>query len=279
MRVNWNPKSQNLREVAHELNIGLDALVHFDDNPMERAEIAANAPQVQLVDVPTDPLGYERALHECGFFDAVAISAEDRQRVRMYREDRARDAIRVSAANVQDYLTGLDMVAEVGVVTEPNLGRVSQLIAKTNQFNLTTRRHTQAEIGRMCSDPGYAVLYIRLRDRFGDLGLIGTGLLALSESEAVIDSLVMSCRAMGRQVEVAMLAELADMARSRGCRTLVGEYRPTARNGVVADLYPQLGFEKQAEDGAGARYQLDLSRSRVEWPSVIRRTETAEVLI
>jgi FkbH-like protein len=131
----------------------------------------------------------------------------------------------------------------------------------------------------MCSDPGYAVLYIRLRDRFGDLGLIGTGLLALSESEAVIDSLVMSCRAMGRQVEVAMLAELADMARSRGCRTLVGEYRPTARNGVVADLYPQLGFEKQAEDGAGARYQLDLSRSRVEWPSVIRRTETAEVLI
>lgn len=279
MRVNWNVKSQNLQEIAVELNLGLDALVHFDDNPMERAEIAANAPQVQLIDVPRDPIDYERALHECGMFDAAVISAEDRQRVQMYREERARDVVRTTAGTVHDYLAALEMVAEVGAVTETNLGRVAQLVSKTNQFNLTTRRHSQAEIGRMCADPRYAALYIRVRDRFGDLGLIGTALLAFKDDEAVIDSLVMSCRAMGRQVEVALLAELVDTARSRGCRTLIGEYRPTARNHVVAELYPQLGFEKRHEDADGSRYRLDLSQSTVEWPAAIRRAETAEALL
>jgi FkbH-like protein len=231
-----------------------------------------------LIEVPADPIGYERALHECGLFDTVALSAEDRQRVQMYREERARDAVRASAGNVEDYLAGLEMVAEVGAVTETNLGRVAQLVAKTNQFNLTTRRHSQVDIARMCSDPGFATLYVRVRDRFGDLGLIATGVLAFSGESAVIDSLVMSCRAMGRQIEVALLAELVDIARARGCRSLVGEYRQTSRNGIVAQLYPQLGFVKQGEDAESTRYLLDLSRTTVEWPAMIRRSEAAEVV-
>jgi FkbH-like protein len=117
-----------------------------------------------------------------------------------------------------------------------------------------------------------------VRDRFGDLGLIATGVLAFSGESAVIDSLVMSCRAMGRQIEVALLAELVDIARARGCRSLVGEYRQTSRNGIVAQLYPQLGFVKQGEDAESTRYLLDLSRTTVEWPAMIRRSEAAEVV-
>jgi FkbH-like protein len=273
IRVNWSPKSENLREIAAELNIGVDALVHFDDSPVERAEIAANVPEVRLVDVPADPLGYERALHDCGYFDTTTISQEDRQRVEMYRAQNARNDVRASARTVEEFLTGLEMVAETGSVDQTNLGRVAQLVGKTNQFNLTTRRHSQADISRMCSDPDYATVYVRLHDRFGDLGLIGVGLVACQGPDAIIDTLVMSCRAMGRQVEVALVWELAEIARSRGCRKLIGDYFTTPRNGIVSDLYSTLGFSRLGPlENGGERFVLDLAESRVEWPASIRRS-------
>jgi FkbH-like protein len=273
MRVNWNPKSDNLREIAIELNIGLDALVHFDDNPMERAEIAANAPAVNIIDVPADPLRFEEALRDCGFFDAVTLSAEDRQRVHMYRDARARDEVRASAHSVEDFLTGLEMVAQVGPVDESSIGRVSQLVEKTNQFNLTTRRHSRAEIGRMVADPEYALIDMRLQDRFGDLGLIAVGILAFRGGDAVVDTLLMSCRAMGRRAEVALIAELIRTAKLRGCERFVGEYIPTARNGIVAELFTSLGFETATLDGSGGRFVLDLSARTVEWPAALQRIE------
>jgi len=273
-RINWNPKSRNLVEIAKELNIGVDALVCFDDNPVERAEIAAHAPDVLLVDVPADPVGYERALHECGYFDTAVLSDEDRQRVDMYRQERARDLMRDAAGSVEDFLGGLDMVAEVGPVDERNLARVAQLVGKTNQFNLTTRRHSQADIARMASSPAHAVRYLRLRDRFGDLGLIAVGIVEFNGSEARIDSFVMSCRAMGRKAEVALASELASAAHLRGCTTMVGEYLPTARNGIVAELYPSLGFRAEPLQGNGARFRIGLDGAGVQWPDAIRR-ETA----
>lgn len=278
MRVNWQPKSTNLREIAAELNIGADALVHFDDSPVERGEIAANAPEVRLVDVPADPLGYERALHECGYFDMVAVSQEDRQRVQMYRAQKTRDDVRASSGTVEEFLAGLDMIAEIGAVDSANIGRVAQLVGKTNQFNLTTRRHSQADIARMCSDADHSTMYIRLRDRFGDLGLIAVGLVSYQGTDAVIDTLVMSCRAMGRQVEIALLWEIAEAARSRGCLRLIGDYVPTARNGIVSELYPSLGFSRiGAIDNGGERFGFnlaDLPPAALKWPDSIRR-ETA----
>ncbi|HEY0674212.1 MAG TPA: HAD-IIIC family phosphatase [Longimicrobiales bacterium] len=273
MRVNWSAKSQNLLEIARELNIGVDALVHFDDNPMERAEIAANAPAVRLIDVPTDPLGYVRALSDCGFFDTRSVSQEDRQRVEMYRTERARDEVRAKSGSVEAFLDDLAMVAEVGAVDSANLGRVAQLLGKTNQFNLTTRRHSQSEISRMSTQSDYTAIYVRLRDRFGDLGLIAVGLIAYQGDEAVIDSFVMSCRAMGRQAENALAWALADAARQRGCSTLIGDYIPTPRNGIVADLYPSLGFSALGPlENGGQRFALDLSETTLEWPSVIRQS-------
>jgi FkbH-like protein len=272
MRVNWRPKSENLREIAAELNLGIDALVHFDDNPMERAEIAANAPEVRLVDVPADPVGYERALYDCGYFDTVVVSTEDRQRVQMYRSEKARDEVRASTHTVEEFLSGLAMVAEVGRVDEANLGRVAQLVGKTNQFNLTTRRHSQAEISRMCADTDYDAFYLSLRDRFGDLGLIAVGLIAYQNGDAIIDTFVMSCRAMGRQAENAFVAALAQAAHERGTKRLIGDYIPTARNGIVADLYRSLGFEAVGAFAEGERFVLDLATSTLQWPSVIGRS-------
>jgi FkbH-like protein len=273
LRVNWHAKSQNLREIARELNIGLDALVMFDDNPVERAEIAANAPEVRVIEVPTRPLDYERALHECGHFDTPVLSQEDRQRVQMYRTERAREEVRASAATVDEFLAGLEMIAETGAVDSLNLSRVAQLIGKTNQFNLTTRRHSQAAVSQMCNDADHSVHYLRLRDRFGDLGLIAVGVLVFGGEEAVIDTLVMSCRAMGRRAEDALLSELVQAARTRGCKRIIGEYLPTAKNGIVADLYPRLGFlPLETGNGTGQRFALELSAATLVWPDVIQRS-------
>jgi FkbH-like protein len=277
MRVNWQPKSQNLREIAQELNIGLDALVMFDDNPVERAEIAANAPEVRVVDAPAEPIGYERALYECGWFDMISVSQEDKQRVQMYRTERAREEVRATAHTVEDFLNSLEMVSEIGLTDSVNLARVAQLIGKTNQFNLTTRRHAQADVARMSEAADHDVVYMRLGDRFGDLGLIAVGIVAYQGEDAIIDTLVMSCRVMGRQVENGLVAELADLARAHGCRRLIGDYLPTPRNGMVNDLFPTLGFTQVGPiENDGMRYVLDLTDSTLEWPAAIQRNPTPQ---
>lgn len=272
MRVNWEPKSENLRAIAKDLNIGVDSLVMFDDNPVERAEIGANAPEVRVVDVPADVLGYERALYECGWFDVVSVSNEDRQRVQMYRTERAREEVRATAHTMEDFLASLDMAADIGLVDNANLARVAQLIGKTNQFNLTTRRHSQADVARMAADEDHDVVYLRLADRFGDLGLIAVGIVAYQGAEARIDTLVMSCRVMNRHVEHALLSELATLAQTHGCTTLVGDYVPTARNGMVSNLYASLGFtEVGSIENNGTRHTLDLVNMKLDWPAAIRR--------
>ena len=272
IRVNWQPKSQNLREIALELNIGLDALVMFDDNPAERAEITAHAPEIRVVDVPAEPFNYERALHECGHFDTRVVSQEDRQRVEMYRTEHAREEVRAAASTVEEYLTGLEMVAESGRVDALNLGRVAQLIGKTNQFNLTTRRHSQADVSRMCNDSDHYVRYLRLRDRFGDLGLIAVGVLVFRGEDAIVDSFVMSCRAMGRQAEDALISDLVQAARERGCTRIIGEYLPTAKNGIVADFYPKHGFARLGSlSGGGDQFALELTSTTPAWPAAIQR--------
>ena len=275
-RIDWEPKSGHLRAIAKELNIGSDALVYFDDNPVERAEVAAHAPEVLIVDAPADPLGFERALYESGFFDAPVISQEDRQRVTMYRQERAREVTRQQAGNVDDFLADLVMEGEVGFVGESTIARVAQLVGKTNQFNLTTRRHSSILLTQMAGAEDHAVLYMRLRDRFGDLGLIAVAIVRFEGTAAVIDSFVMSCRAMGRRAEIALAAEIVRVARERGAKHLVGDYVRTPRNGIVEGLYPGLGFTAAGAIEGGERFTLDLTDATVPWPEAIRRVASPE---
>ena len=268
-RINWGPKSANIRAIAEDLNIGSDALVFFDDNPVERAEVRANAPEVAVIEVPTDPIGYERALYESGVFDQTGISEEDLARTGMYRQDKARQELAARHENVEDFLRSLAMEADIGTADDLTLGRIAQLVGKTNQFNLTTRRHSQVELAGRAADPNQLVAWLRLRDRFGDQGLVCVAVVAAEGSDARIDTFLMSCRVMNRKVEHTMMAYVANWAREKGAKRLVGDYLPTARNEMVKEFYPGLGFAAAGAIEHGKRYALDLTTTTVEWPSVI----------
>jgi FkbH-like protein len=271
VRINWKPKSVNLRSIADELNIGVDSLVLFDDNPVERAEVRAGIPTVGVVEVPADPVHYRRALMESGYFDQVGLSAEDFDRADMYRTDRARRDLEHTAQSVEEFLRNLEMEAVVAPATDATLGRIAQLIGKTNQFNLTTRRHKPADLSRMMETDQFFVAGLRLRDRFGDQGLIAVAILERKGDSGWLDTFLMSCRVMNRGVERAMLAYLAEQARVMGCNRLIGEYRPTDRNRMVEGLLPEVGFIRDGENGGGILWRLDLAEGSLPWPGHIRR--------
>ena len=273
VKANWRSKSENLREIAAELNIGVDALVLFDDNPVERAEVRAALPAVGIVDVPPEPTRYVIALHECEFFDQGSLQAEDRDRAAMYRRERDRRAHAARVTDPAEFLASLRMEADVGQADAHTIARIAQLIGKTNQFNLTTRRHSQADVAAMAQDPDHIVAWMRLRDQFGDHGLVVVGIVRKRGDVAEIDTFLMSCRVMNRRVEQAFMSVLLDHARALQCTRVVGDYIPSAKNGMVERFYPDLGFlpEGDAVDG-GQRYAVDLGASPVRWPDVIQRS-------
>lgn len=275
VRVNWEPKSLNMRAIAEELNIGTDALVLFDDNPVERAEVRAGLPEAGVVEVPTDPVRYRDALLSSGFFDQIGLSAEDRERADMYRVERQRVTLQRQSGTVEDFLESLEMEAEVASAGPETLGRIAQLIAKTNQFNLTTRRHPPAEVARLSEADDAVVASLRLRDRFGDQGLIAVGILQRRGDAGWLDTFLMSCRVMNRRVEHAMMAYLIEHARALGCTRLIGEYRPTPKNHMVSGLLSDLGFAPHGESADGTLWALELDDEPVPWPGHIKRVDAA----
>ncbi len=233
-RANWTDKAANLRAIAQALNIGIDALVFLDDNPAERAQVRRELPLVAVPELPEDPALYPRVLAAAGYFEAVGFSQEDRDRAAYYQAN-ARRAVSLEASEGMDsYLASLDMVcaiAPVGPVTRP---RVAQLINKSNQFNLTTRRYTEAEVAKAEADPRRHAIQIRLTDSFGDNGIISVVIADKSADAWEIDTWLMSCRVLGRRVEEAVLAHLAAAARAAGAGALIGRYVPSPKNKMVA---------------------------------------------
>lgn len=261
----WDDKATQLRRIAATLGIGLDSLVFVDDNPAEREAIRQLVPEVDVLPLPRDPAGYPRALADYPLFEPAALTAEDAARTELYRA-RARAAqLRQGSASLEAFLASLDMVASVVALDEPTLARTVALIGKTNQFNLTGRRRSGTEVAALKDDPGHVVLCVRLRDRFADHGLVGV-LIGAVEADGDgnrrmrIDTWLLSCRVIGRTLEHEMLRLLADAAAARGCRRLVGSYVPTARNALVADLYPRLGFEPDGDPGARS-WTLDVEKT------------------
>jgi FkbH-like protein len=261
--ANWDDKAGNLRRLADSLNLGLDSLVFFDDNPAERALVRAELPMVAVPEVPEDPAYFIRCLEDAGYFEAVSFTAEDLSRAEQYQDNGRRAQAMESATDMDSFLRSLSMVLTVGRVDGQSLPRVTQLINKTNQFNVTTRRYSELELQTFLEQPGAIALHFRLADRFGDNGLIAVMLARPDTPERhVVDTLLMSCRVLGRGVELAMMNALVGLARQRGVQELVGEYVPTARNGMVADLYHRLGFTPVPQDRAGdaTRWSLQLDR-------------------
>jgi FkbH-like protein len=263
--ANWMDKAANLEAIAAALNIGLDALVLLDDNPAERAQMRAALPMVAVPELPNDPSWFPWYLRSAGYFEAVSFSSEDRLRVETYAADGRRGAVLAKARDLGDYLSALEMVITFAPFDATGRPRIAQLVNKSNQFNLTTRRYSEVEIGRIESDDRAHGLQVRLRDRFGDLGMIGVIIARDAEPGAwEIDTWLMSCRVLGRRVEEAMRDELIRSARRAGIGRLIGVYRPTAKNGMVAGHYAKLGFASLDASGDERTFELHVGAAALE---------------
>ncbi|ONH55425.1 methoxymalonyl-ACP biosynthesis protein FkbH [Frankia sp. CcI49] len=251
LSVGWDDKAHQIRAIADTLAIGLDALVFVDDNSAERALVRQALPEVDVVDLPEDPHDYVRTLASYPYFETRAITAADRERTAQYQaRARAADLRRDAGDDLSAFLRDLDMTATVVSVDELTLPRVTQLINKTNQFNVTTRRRGEAEVRALAADPDVLALCVRLADRFGDHGLVGVLIARISGPVLDIDTWLLSCRVIGRTLEDEMLGLLIETGRRRGAHILRGTYHPSPKNGHVADLYPRLGFERSGDNDA-----------------------------
>ena len=274
--IGWNPKPESLRRIAAELNIGLDSLVFVDDNPAEREAVRRELPQVLVVELPQDPMQYAASLRALPCLERVRVSSEDRDRGRQYAEQRSRAAYKTSAATLEDYYRSLEMIVEIAPLGDANRARISQLTQKTNQFNLSTRRYDEAALAALAAEDATRVYGCSVRDRFGDNGLVGVVIVRDRSPAFEIDTLLLSCRVIGRTIETAMLSYVATQARRAGARSLRGWFVPTAKNEPAADFYSRHGFEQvEARDGASL-WQCDLLRTQIEWPEWLARASECE---
>ncbi|MBX9608760.1 MAG: HAD-IIIC family phosphatase [Gammaproteobacteria bacterium] len=277
-QANWTDKASNLRAIADALNLGLDSLVFVDDNPAERAHVRAALPGVAVPELGSEPSDYVRLLASARYFESVVFSSEDRARAQSYADEQQRITVMKASGSVAEYLTSLGMVIGFAPFDHLGIARVAQLINKSNQFNLTTRRYTEAEVSQLAQDPAVFTLQVRLRDSFGDSGMIAVVIARPLDEDGVqlwsLDTWLMSCRVLGRRVEEAMLREIVRRAEAVGVRGLIGHYIPTPKNGMVAEHYDRLGFERVTSvAGSDKIYRLDLERYRAaNLPFTVERT-------
>lgn len=254
IKANWENKDRNIVEIASELNIGKDSLVFVDDNPAERHIVKSQVPEVSVPEMPEDSAQYLITLDRSGFFEPIALSEDDLKRNEMYKANAERAKQQASFTDYTEYLKSLEMHAEIKAFAPEYMSRIAQLTNKSNQFNLTTKRCTQAEIEGFAADPEYITLYGKLTDKFGDNGVVSVVFGHEDEKDKKvfhIDLWLMSCRVLKRDMEFAMMDALAEECRKRGIKTVYGYYYPTAKNGMVKEFYALQGFEKISEDAEG----------------------------
>jgi FkbH-like protein len=259
-KANWEPKHENILAIARELNLGADSFVFVDDNPAERAIVEGQVPGIAVPNVGSDVSKYARIIEAGRYFEQVSLSREDIERAALYQENTQRAAFEQKFADYGEYLDSLEMTAEVERFKPIYIERITQLTNKTNQFNLTTRRYTLAEMEAAMTDPDAIGIYGRLSDRFGDNGLISIVLGHRVGEILDIDLWLMSCRVLKRDMEITMLDALVDHARAIGIKVLHGHYLPTKKNAMVQDHYPKLGFYTVAVNPDGsALYALEIA--------------------
>ena len=268
-QANWNDKATNIQAIAEELSLGLDSIVFLDDNPAERGLVRKLLPQVAVPELPEDPSEYARILAAGGYFEAVTMAAEDLKRASFYRDNAKRASLQRQSGGVDAYLASLDMTITFQPFDGKGRVRIVQLINKSNQYNLTTRRYTEPEILDVERDPKVFTLQVRLSDIFGDNGMISVVICRDAGNETwEIDTWLMSCRVLGRKVEHMVLRKIVEHARAAGVHKLMGTYRPTERNKLVVDHYAKLGFNKVREEESGlTEWELRVE-STTDWEAL-----------
>lgn len=259
--ANWDDKATNIRRIRDKLNIGLDSMVFLDDNPFERNLVRQLVPEVIVPELPEDPVLYVRALSELNIFETASHSALDAERGQLYREQDQRDSERSRFEGLDDYLKSLETVARVARFERPDLPRIAQLIQRSNQFNLTTRRYSESDCANMMADANCFAFSTTVRDRYGDFGLINIVIPRRVDAVLEIDTFVMSCRVLQRGVEQLAMNKVFDLARQAGCEAVVGRYSPSAKNSMVKDFYQRFGFHQEAAASAaeGTAWRLNLN--------------------
>lgn len=246
-KANWNDKADNIIQIAEELNIGVDSLVFFDDNPAEREIVKMMLPKVKVIDVPADPAYYVRALELSRVFEWLQLTREDCHRAETYEKNKQRVELEKVSANYDDYLQALQMHAKISSVSCDTIKRFTQLINKSNQFNLRTRRYLDSYIENIALKEDYKLLTVQLTDKFSDYGIIACVILKKIGQKCVIDTWVMSCRVLKRGLEYWIFQHIYDYACNWKCEAVYGEYIPTPKNSMVKNLYQELGFELHNE--------------------------------
>jgi len=275
--ANWNDKAVNIRQIQETLNIGLDAMVFLDDNPFERNLVRELVPGVMVPELPEDPADYVRVISELNLFETTAFSAEDAERTKMYQAEAQRREEQAAFASVDDFLLSLDMRITVAKFDSFHLPRISQLMQRSNQFNLTTRRLSEIECKALMENHQWLPLYAKLADRLSDHGLISVVTVEALEEELAIRDWLMSCRVLGRGVEGFLMNRVLEHAQQLGLSRVTAKFIPTAKNGMVKDFFRQFGFVKIAEDANGeVRWSITTSEY-LPWRTLMRPAESTEL--
>jgi FkbH-like protein len=242
MQINWNDKASNMKEIAKELNIGLDSMVFIDDDKLNREIIKGSLPEVLVVDMPDSPTLYLKAFMELNDFNTLQLTEEDKKKGQLYAERRRREEYLNAAADITDFLRGLRMVVAIEEANDFSIPRISQLTLKTNQFNMTTRRYQEEQVRNFVKNGKHRVWSVRVEDKFGDNGITGVMIVKQEADTWMIDTFLLSCRVIGRGIEDAMLAYIIEQAKAEGIRTLIGEFVQSKKNAPAMEFYKKNGF-------------------------------------
>jgi len=257
-RVNWLPKSENLRSLAHELKLGLESFVFIDDNPLECAEVEAHCPEVLTLQLPEDTSLIPRFLDHCWVFDQLGTTEEDRKRAELYRQNRRREELQIKALSFADFVSELQLKVQIAPATHAQFPRLAQLIQRTNQFNVTGRRRTEKELRQLSGE----ILAVSVRDRFGDYGLVGALIFQVDRGAIMVDSFLLSCRALGRGVEHQMLAHLGSLAAERMLASVDIHFTPSPRNKPAWEFLEGVGSQFRQALNGGFIYCIPASIAR-----------------
>ncbi|SFK83813.1 HAD-superfamily phosphatase, subfamily IIIC/FkbH-like domain-containing protein [Nitrosomonas aestuarii] len=264
--ANWNDKASNIRQIAEILNIGLDAMVFVDDNPAEREIIRTMIPEISVPELPKDPSQFLRILCAARYFEKIDFTDDDAQRSAQYKSNLRRHEMLQTTPNLTEYLASLEMRIRFVPFDEMGRKRIVQLINKTNQFNLTTRRYTEADVLEFEKSDHYVTLQVHLQDKFGDNGMVCVVICKAYDDYWEIDTWLMSCRVIKRRVEEAVCDEIVALARSYGINKLRGFYRPTEKNKLVKEHYHKLGFELMSSSDSEEVWELLTDRYHMKNP-------------
>jgi FkbH-like protein len=273
MKVGWKPKSESLVEISRDLSIGLEHIVVADDNPVECAEVSNAFPMVTTIPLTGSPEHFPRLLLSRGLFDSLGISAEDRARGQLYAQRQKAESLRGAGTSLEDFCRSLNQEVDLAPVSDSSLQRAAQLTQKTNQFNVTTIRYTEADLRARLSNEGWVLTAVSVRDRFGDNGIVGLVMAFEDGSSLSVETFLLSCRVIGRAVESVMLAHVCECASLRSLRFVKGRVIPTAKNVPARDVFHKHGFVLIRESSSGeTEWTMDFAASTVEYPPWIKVT-------